>query len=152
MQLSAEGLKLIKIWEGYRQRTFLDVAGFPTIGYGHRLLASESFPNGIEEAQANEILARDVRGAEQTVTRLVKVALTQNQFDALVDFVFNLGQGKLTTSTLLKELNRGHYDAAREQLLRWDHAGTQENANLKARRSAEYALWNSAAEQHESAA
>lgn len=145
MQLSAEGLKLIKLWEGYRQRTYLDGSGFPTIGYGHRLLASESFPNGIEEAQANGILARDVRGAEQAVTRLVKVALTQNQFDALVDFVFNLGQGKLTASTLLKELNSGHYDAAHEQLLRWDRAGAQENANLKARRKSEYDLWGSTA-------
>jgi lysozyme len=152
MQLSAEGMKLVKRWEGYRERTYLDVAGFPTIGYGHRLLASESFPNGIEQAQANEILARDVCGAEQAVTRLVKVALTQNQFDALVDFVFNLGQGKLAASTLLKELNREHYDAAREQLLRWDRAGAQENANLKARRRSEYDLWNSAAVQRETAA
>jgi lysozyme len=152
MQLSAEGLKLVKSWEGYRQRTYLDVAGFPTIGYGHRLLASESFPNGIDEAQANEILACDVRGAEQAVTRLAKVALTQNQFDALVDFVFNLGQGKLAASTLLKELNSGHYDAAREQLLLWDHAGALENANLKARRKSEYDLWSSTTSQHETAA
>ena len=71
MQLSAEGLKLVKRWEGYRERTYLDVAGFPTIGYGHRLLASESFSNGIEVAQANEILACDVRSAEQAVTRMV---------------------------------------------------------------------------------
>ena len=77
MQLSAQGLKLVKQWEGYREHTYLDVAGFPTIGYGHRLLASESFPNGIDETQANEILTRDVHGAEQAVTRLVKVALTQ---------------------------------------------------------------------------
>lgn len=152
MQLSAEGLNLVKRWEGYRQRTYLDVAGFPTIGYGHRLLDSESFPNGIEEAQANEILARDVRGAEQAVTRLVKVTLTQNQFDALVDFVFNLGRGKLAASTLLIELNSGHYDAAREQLLRWDHTGAQENANLKARRKSEYDLWSSALAQRETAA
>jgi lysozyme len=152
MQLSPEGLKLVKLWEGYRERTYLDVAGFPTIGYGHRLLATESFPNGIPQAQANEILARDVHSAEQTVTRLVKVALTQNQFDALVDFVFNLGQGKLAESTLLKELNSGHYDEAREQLLRWDRAGAQENANLKARRKSEFDLWNSTAAQRETAA
>lgn len=141
MQLSADGLKLIKRWEGFRERTYLDVAGFPTIGYGHRLLASESFPNGIQEAQAGEILARDVHSAEQAVTRLVKVTLTQGRFDALVDFVFNLGQGKLAGSTLLKQLNSGQYDAARAQLLLWDHAGAQENACLKARRKSEYDLW-----------
>lgn len=152
MQLSPEGLKLVKIWEGYRERTYLDVAGIPTIGYGHRLLASESFPNGIEETQANDILAHDVHGAEQAVMRLVKVALTQNQFDALVDFVVNLGQGKLAASTLLRELNSGNDDAAREQLLLWDHAGAQENANLKARRKSEFDLWNDTTAPRETAA
>jgi len=87
-----------------------------------------------------ELLAGDVGDAEQAVARLVKVELTQGQFDALVDFVFNLGQGQLAESTLLKELNSGQDDAAGEQLLRWDHAGTQENAGLKARREAEFQL------------
>jgi lysozyme len=87
------------------------------------------------------MLVCDVRSAQNAVKRLVKVTLTQGQFDALVDFVFNLGQGKLAASTLLKELNAGQYDAAGEQLLRWDHAGSQENASLKARRRAEFDLW-----------
>jgi lysozyme len=152
MQLSAAGMELLKLWEGYRERTYLDVAGVPTIGYGHRLLACEHFPQGIGEAQAAEMLARDVRSAQQTVQRLVKVALTQGQFDALVDFVFNLGQGKLAGSTLLKELNAGEYQAAGEQLLRWDHAGAQENASLKARRMAEFELWRGVGSRREAAA
>jgi lysozyme len=141
MQFSAAGLELLKRSEGFRSRTYLDVAGFPTIGYGHRLLHPESFSNGIDEAQAARILAYDVREAEQAILRLVKVPLTQGQFDALVDFCFNLGEGKLATSTLLKDLNAGRYDAAQEQLLRWDHAGSQENAGLRARREAEAELW-----------
>jgi lysozyme len=145
MQLSAAGLMLLKQWEGYRDRTYLDVAGLPTIGYGHRVLASEPFPHGIQPSQAEEILARDVHAAEQAVLRLVKVSLSQGQFDALVDFVFNLGQGKLASSTLLKMLNAGNSEAAAEQLLRWDHAGTQENASLKARRTAEFDQWRDAA-------
>jgi len=132
---------LLKRSEGFRGRVYLDVAGFPTIGYGHRLLHPESFSNGIDEAQAARILAGDVREAEQAVLRLVKVPLTQGQFDALVDFCFNLGAGKLAESTLLKNLNAGQYDAAQEQLLRWDHAGSQENAGLRARREAEAQLW-----------
>jgi lysozyme len=143
MQFSAAGLELLKRSEGFRSRTYLDVAGFPTIGYGHRLLHPESFSNGIDEAQAARILAYDVREAEQAILRLVKVPLTQGQFDALVDFCFNLGEGKLATSTLLKDLNAGRYDAAQEQLLRWDHAGSQENAGLRARREAEAELWGS---------
>jgi lysozyme len=141
MQLSEAGLNLIKRSEGFRERTYLDVAGILTIGYGHRLLTHEAFPEGVSEAQAAAMLRDDVHGAEQAVERLVKVALAQGQFDALVDFCFNLGSGRLASSTLLKSLNGGRYEAAREQLLRWDQAGGQVRAGLKARREAESALW-----------
>ncbi len=70
-----------------------------------------------------------------------RAPLTQGQFDALVDFTFNLGQGKLANSTLLKDLNAKQYNAAALQLLQWDHAGVKEVAQLKARRQAEYNLW-----------
>ena len=152
MKLSAAGLELLKRAEGFRGRMYLDVNGFPTIGYGHRLLNPNSFPDGIAEAQAAEILVSDVRDAEQAVARLVKVALTQGQFDALVDFCFNLGAGKLAKSTLLKVLNGGRYEAAGEQLLRWDIAGGKENAGLKARREAELALWNGTVAEQKAAA
>ena len=144
MELSAAGVELLKRSEGFRGRTYLDVNGFPTIGYGHRLLHPESFSDGIEEAQAAEILASDVRDAEQAVERLVRVPLTQGQFDALVDFCFNLGAGRLASSTLLKVLNGGRYEEAGEQLLRWDVAGGEENAGLKKRREAEFAFWGGA--------
>ena len=141
MKLSAAGLELIKRSEGFRSETYLDVAKLATIGYGHRLLLHESFPEGITEAQAAAILGEDVGLAEQAVERLVRVALTQGQFDALTDFCFNLGSGRLASSTLLKELNSGCYETAREQLLRWDFAAGEVNAGLKARRQAEFQLW-----------
>jgi lysozyme len=146
MQLSAEGLELIKRFEGFRSRQYTDVAGFLTIGYGHRIVPPESFPlesfpGGVSEPQAAAILASDVSQAEQAVCRLVKVALTQGQFDALVDFCFNLGAGRLAGSTLLRVLNGGRYDDAVEQLLRWDLAGGEVNLGLKARREAELRLW-----------
>ncbi len=144
MQLSTEGLDLIKKSEGFRDRVYRDVAGFPTIGYGHLIKPVESFPDGIAEPQAAAILARDVQDAEQAVARLVKVTLTQGQFDALVDFCFNLGAGRLAGSTLLRELNAGHHNAAAQQLLAWDHANGVENPGLKARRQAELQLWISA--------
>ena len=152
MEFSAAGMELLKRSEGFRNRVYLDVAGFPTIGYGHRLLHPASFSNGIAEPQAADILASDVRDAEQAVQRLVKVPLTQGQFDALVDFCFNLGSGKLATSTLLKILNRRRYDDAVEQLLLWDHAGGQESAGLKARRQAEAELWRNTGVHHLAAA
>lgn len=143
MQLSADGLDLIKKSEGYRGQVYRDVAGFPTIGYGHLIKPGESFPDGITEPQASAILAGDVQQAEQAIARLVKVALTQGQFDALVDFCFNLGAGRLVSSTLLRDLNAGNPDAAAAQLLLWDHAGGVIITGLKARREAELQLWNS---------
>jgi lysozyme len=141
MELSAAGMELIKKSEGFRDHVYLDVEGYPTIGYGHRLVHPETFPNGINEAQGTAILYSDVRDAEKAVARLVKIPLTQGPYDALVDFVFNLGAVRLAESTLLHELNSGRYFEAGEQLLRWDHAGTKENAGLKARREAELRLW-----------
>lgn len=141
MQLSAAGLNLIKRSEGFRSRTYLDAAGIPTIGYGHRLVHPECYLGPITESQAEQILQEDVRDAEKGVERLVKVPLTQGQFDALVDFTFNLGTGRLGGSTLLDDLNASRPDDAAAQLLRWDHAGEQEIASLKARREAEFQLW-----------
>jgi len=141
MRLSPAGLALLKQSEGFRPRVYKDVNGLATIGYGHRLLPAESFPNGIIEPEAAKLLQADVQIAEQAVIRLVKVPLTQGQFDALVDFCFNLGSGRLGASTLLKILNLGRYHDAAEQLLRWDIAGGIENQGLKARREAEFALW-----------
>ncbi len=157
MQLSAEGLELIKRFEGFRSQQYNDVAGFPTIGYGHRIVPpesfpSEAFPRGVSEQQAANLLAADVSAAERAIGCLVKVALTQCQFDALVDFTFNLGAGRLAKSTLLRCLNAGRYDAAAEQLLLWDLAGGEVNLGLKARREAELRLWKSAAQAKQAAA
>lgn len=140
-QLSPAGLALLKTSEGFRSAVYLDANGLPTIGYGHKLLHPESFPNGVDKAQASEILELDVAVAAGAVLRLVRVPLTQGQFDALVDFTFNLGAGRLNGSTLLRNLNTGQYAAAAGQLLRWDHAGSRELAALTTRRKAEFALW-----------
>ena len=152
MNFSAAGMKLLKRSEGFRNRVYLDAAGFPTIGYGHRLHHPESFPNGITEPQAANLLTCDVRDAEQAVQRLVKVPLAQGQFDALVDFCFNLGAGRLAASSLLKDLNAGRYDEAARQLLLWDHAGGQEITALKVRREAEAQLWRGAEAQPQAVA
>jgi lysozyme len=142
MNFSAAGLAMLKHFEGFRPAVYKDAMGFPTIGWGHRLLNPQSFPDGITPEFAETILAIDVRDAEQAVERMVTVPLTQGQFDALVDFVFNLGAMKLGASTLLKQLNLGHYDRAADELLRWDHAGAVELEGLKRRREAEVAMWN----------
>lgn len=141
MQLSAAGLELIKRSEGFRPTVYIDIAGHPTIGYGHRLETNEVYSKGICPTQAEVVLLWDVRTAEQAVSRLVTVPLTQGQFDALVDFTFNLGSARLASSTLLLDLNAGQSDAAALQLLRWDHSGDREILALKIRREAEYRFW-----------
>ena len=142
MHLSIAGLELLKKSEGFRDHVYDDVAGFRTIGFGHRITLGEACPTSLTMPQAEEILSRDLSIAEAAVLRLVKVPLTQGQFDALVDFVFNLGAGRLASSKLLSYLNAGKSDAAAWQLLAWDHAGAREIAGLKARREAEFQLWN----------
>lgn len=142
MQISASGLDLIKKFEGFSSHVYRDVAGNLTIGYGHKLLQKDNYPKGITEAEASCILGKDVSAAEYAVARLVKVPLVQGQFDALVDFVFNLGETRLAESTLLKSLNAGKYAFASQQLLLWDHADGRVIADLKARRQAEFNLWH----------
>lgn len=143
---------LIKRSEGFRSQEYRDVAGFRTVGYGHRITGAESFPAGVSETQAAGLLLNDIRAAEQSVGRLVRVELTQGQFDALVDFCFNLGAGRLAASSLLRELNAGNHEAAGRQLMLWDHAAGQVNLGLKDRRQAELELWNSGEAARESAA
>lgn len=146
MNLSPAGFDLIKRSEGFRAQKYIDVAGFLTIGYGHKLRVSESYDHGITEVIATALLEKDISSAEAAITELVKVPLTQGQFDALVDFVYNLGFVALEHSTLLRDLNNRYYAAAALQLLLWDHAvesgREQEVAGLKARRQAELQLWN----------
>ncbi len=141
MRTSAQGLDLIMQSEGFRATVYKDVAGIPTIGYGHRILLGESFPARLTQPEAQALLARDVGAAEEAVSILVKVPLTQSQFDALVDFVFNLGSGRLASSTLLRELNARNYAAAAAQILLWNRAGGRENSGLKRRRQAEFRLF-----------
>jgi lysozyme len=134
---------LLKKSEGFRDRTYADVAGFRTIGFGHRQRPGEEYPNGINLAEGEAILASDIATAEEAIAKLVEVPLSQGQFDALVDFAFNLGAGRLASSTLLVYLNSGKYESAAWQLLAWDHCGSHEIAGLKARREAEFQLWSS---------
>jgi len=142
MNLSNEGLELLKKSEGFRNLVYADLTGLRTIGFGHRLKANEQYPSGVTTEQAESILAADLAVAQSAIGRLVHVPLSQGQFDALVDFVFNLGAGRLAASTLLRYLNEGKYDAAAWELLAWDHAGHREIAALKRRREAEVRLWS----------
>lgn len=117
---SAAGLALIKKYEGLGLSAYLCPAGKPTIGYGHLIKKSEKyFLRPITEAQAEALLLADCKIAEIFINGVVRVPLTQGQFDALVSFCFNLGVGALDKSSLLSYLNAGNYGAASMQFQAW---------------------------------
>ena len=121
MATGASGLEIIKHFEGLYLKTYKDPAGILTIGYGH--IGSEAYEgNEITAAKAEALLAEDLETAEKAVEKYVSVALSDNQYDALVSFTFNLGSSNLTTSTLLKKLNNGDPDGAAAEFIRWNKA------------------------------
>ena len=140
MGISLAGLAHIKKWEGFRANRYLDSAGKPTIGYGHLIKAWESYDT-ITQAQAEALLVKDVSVAEATVSRLVKVNLTQSQFDALVSLVFNIGSGNFASSTLLKELNAGRAASVPYEMGRWVYAGGVRLDGLVNRRVGDIRVW-----------
>lgn len=139
MQISKAGLDLIKQFEGLYLKAYRCPAGVPTIGYGHT--AGVAMGQTITQQQADDYLRRDVRQFERAVARLVTVPLTQGQFDALVSFAFNIGDGALAQSTLLRLLNAGDYAGAAAQFDRWNKAGGRVLPGLVRRRAAERALF-----------
>lgn len=141
MNLSENGLALIELSEGFSAMPYSDAAGFQTIGYGHKVRQGEDFPNGVTLKQGKEILQADAAEAEAAVNELVKVPLNQNQFDALVDFTYNLGRGNLASSHLLSRLNGGNYAAVPDEMQRWVRSGDKIEPGLVTRRKREAALW-----------
>jgi lysozyme len=124
MKTSQNGLAFIAENEGTVLHVYNDSLGNPTIGVGHLLTPSEKasgvFDNGITQAQALALLAVDVGTAEAAVNSNVNVQLTQNAFDACVDFTFNCGGGAFASSTFLKDINAGDTQAAANAILMWD--------------------------------
>ena len=143
MQISENGLNLIKKSEGCRLDAYLDPIGKLTIGCGHLVLASDNIKLGdtITQEQSDELLRNDLRIAEDTVNNLVKVQLTQNMFDSLVDFVYNVGSGNFHTSTLLRKINAGLFQDAAEEFGKWDKSAGQVLPGLVARRKNEKELF-----------
>lgn len=135
MNISPEGLAIIKRFEGCRLVAYRDSVGILTIGYGSTRAVREGMT--ITQQEADLRLVDDVRNAEVCVNGCVTVPMTQGEFDALVSFAFNLGCRALKNSTLLKKLNDSDYDGARAEFAKWCHAGGKELPGLVARRSAE---------------
>lgn len=150
MEPSEACRKLVKESEGFSSHPYVDAAGFKTVYWGHKIKPGETFDG--TESQAETVLDDDLRNAAQSVVNLVHVPLTQGQFDALADFVFNMGAGRLAGSTLLKLLNDHNYAGACRELCwqdetgkfhGWVYAGGTILGGLVTRRQKEQALWTS---------
>lgn len=144
MKTSAAGLDIIKRFESCQLQAYLCPAGFWTIGWGNiRYANGERVQKGdvITQEQADADLAYDVGDTERVISRNVIKPLSQNQFDALVSFVYNIGAPNFVGSTLIRLLNQGNYAWAAEQFDRWTYAKKVKLEGLVRRRAAERALF-----------
>ena len=139
MKTGSKGIDLIKHFEGCELEAYKCPAGVWTIGYGHIKGVKEGMT--ITEQQAEEMLKSELNEYEGYINNLVTAELNQNQFDAMVSWVYNLGGGNLSASTLLKVLNAGDYAGVPAQMMRWNKAGGKVLEGLTRRRQAEADLF-----------
>ena len=135
MKISQEGIALIKKFEGCELEAYQDSVGVWTIGYGHTKDVKEG--DKINQDEAENLLAEEMPEYEGYIEDLVKVSLSQCEFDALCSWVYNLGPTNLQESTLLRVLNEGKYNEVPTQIKRWNKAGGQVLEGLVRRREAE---------------
>lgn len=146
---SEKGRRLVESFEGCLERlgrlftTYYCPAGVLTIGYGHTNANGRKIREGDvwTQGECDAALRQDLGVAERAVKRRVRVELTQPQFDALVSFTFNCGEGALARSTLLRCVNRNDFDGAAEQFAPWCHGGGRVLSGLVRRRKAEADLF-----------
>lgn len=141
MQTGPRGLALIKKWEGFRAFPYVCPAGVWTIGYGTTRGVGPNTPPVTEPEATQRLVEELTRVYEPAIHRNVKVPLTQLQFDALVSWAYNLGEGNLRTSTMLRRLNAEDWRGAAEALTWWNKAAGKVMQGLVKRRAEEAALF-----------
>lgn len=162
MDISQNGIQEIIRHEGIaeydsssnRYYLYYDSANKPTIGIGHLITTPElksgridtgidkvNYKNGLTLVQCHDLFRKDIQRFEDAINNLVKVPISQNQYDALVSFTFNIGIGAFKKSTLLRKLNAKDYEGAANEFPRWNKAGGKIIRGLVIRRSRERALF-----------
>lgn len=140
MEINKNGIDLIKAYEGCKLKAYKDTVGIITQGWGHTG-SDLVFPSTITQEKADAWLLSDLKRFEDGVSKLVTVKLTDNEFSALVCFVYNVGLGAFKSSTMLKLLNAGEKEDASNEFNRWNKASGKVVAGLTARRLAEKTLF-----------
>jgi lysozyme len=142
MKTSKRGLSLIRHFEGFSPVPYCCPAGKLTIGYGHVIVAGEEFQaSGISQKIAENILKQDVSMLEEAMAKFITANLSQNQFDALTSFIYNIGIKAFEKSTLLRLLNEGKSEEAAAEFFKWIYAGKVAQTGLIRRRAAEKQLF-----------
>ena len=145
MKVTQEGLAIIKHFEGYSSTVYADPIGIPTIGFGSiwdkdgDRLTMDHGP--ITEVEAEFLLVRELKHVESAIAKLIGVELTENQFSAIGSLTYNIGSGRLKSSTLRAKLNRGDYSGASAEFPKWRRAGGRILKGLVRRRKAERELF-----------
>ena len=143
MHINERGIEMVKSFEGLALKPYLRPANVWTMGYG-ATVGSDDKPIDLDMepiSEAEALLLRDLESSEGSVSRLIKTALTENQFSALTSFTFNVGAGALQRSTLRMKLNRGEVQNAADEFPKWKFANKRILAGLVRRRAAERALF-----------
>ena len=145
MKISPRGLELIKGFEGFSSTAYLDVVNIPTIGWGNTFYADGTkvkLGDQISKTDALKLLEVIAnRDFADKIFPLIKVKVTQSQFDAMVSLAYNIGVGNFLKSTLLKKLNASDFAGAGEEFLKWNKAGGKEVLGLTRRREREKQLF-----------
>jgi len=140
MNVSPNCAAITKQFESCQLEAYQDPIGKWTVGYGHT--GPDVYAGlKIDQARADYLLMLDLQSAQNTVNNLVEPQINQNQFDALCDFVFNVGAGNFKGSTLLSLVNAKDFDAATKEFSKWNKAGGKVLPGLTKRRAAEAELF-----------
>ena len=139
MRCNQKGIDIIKMYEGLKLQPYLCPAGLLTVGYGSTLAGKLN--RQITREEAEQFLKLDVEEAEKGMSPLIKIECSENEWSALVSFVFNVGVGNFKNSTLLKVLNQRDKKEAANQFARWVFAAGKILPGLQKRRDAEKELF-----------
>lgn len=136
MKISNSGILFVKKEEGEELEGYVDTRGIPTVGVGHTgFVDGKPVTPGmiINQSQSTQLLRSDLTWVENTIRSIIKSPLTQNQYDALCSFVFNIGAAAFSRSTVAKLINAEDYKGGADAMLLWKRAGNNPDILLKRR-------------------
>ncbi len=141
MTISTKALELIKHYEGFSPTPYRCPGGYITIGYGHVIEKGEVFALPMPLTLAEKILKQDIAKAEKALAKNIKIPLTTNQRGALISFIFNIGEGAFSRSTLCRKVNAGLHQEVPNELRRWVWSNGEKLPGLMKRREEEAAMY-----------